>query len=89
MRDISWEACDILLYYSQILKDSSDKSNILKNNNIDDPVTFADLKVNELVINRINEKYKKVDWEILSEENVKTDPDSCDKNSDWLWILDL
>ena len=88
LRDISWEACDILLYYSQILKDSSDKSNILKNNNIDDPVTFADLKVNELVINRINEKYKKVDWEILSEENVKTDPDNCDTNSDWLWILD-
>ena len=88
LRDISWEACDILLYYSQILKDSSDKSNILKNNNIDDPVTFADLKVNELVINRINEKYKKVDWEILSEENVKTDPDNCDANSDWIWILD-
>ena len=88
LRDISWEACDILHYYSQILKDSSDKSNILKNNNIDDPVTFADLKVNELVINRINEKYKKVDWEILSEENVKTDPDNCDANSDWIWILD-
>ena len=88
LRDISWEACDILLYYSQILKDSSDKSNILKNNNNDDPVTFADLKVNELVINRINEKYKNIDWEILSEENVKTDPDNCDTNSDWLWILD-
>ena len=88
LRDLSWEACDILLNYSQILKDSSDKSNILKNNNNDDPVTFADLKVNELVIKRINEKYKNIDWKILSEENAKTSPYSCDTNSDWLWILD-
>ena len=45
--------------------------NIVKNNNDDDPVTLADLKVNELIIKRINEKYKNINWEILSEENVK------------------
>ena len=50
----SWEASDILLYYSQILKDSNNKSNILRNNNIDDPVTLADLKVNKIIIQRIN-----------------------------------
>ena len=71
LRIFSWEASDILLYYSQILKDSNDKSNILKNNNNKDPVTIADLKVNELIIQRINEKYKNINWEILSEENVK------------------
>ena len=38
---------------------------------IRDPVTLADLKVNQLIIKRINEKYKDIDWEILSEENVK------------------
>ena len=71
LRNFSWEAADILLYYAQILKDSNNKSNILKNANSDDPVTLADLKVNEIIIKRINEKYKDIDWEILSEENAK------------------
>ncbi len=86
IRNISWEACEILLYYSQILKDPKNKSNIIQNN--DDPVTLADLKVNEIVIKRINEKYKNVSWEILSEENVKQTSQNYDLNTDWLWILD-
>ena len=86
IRNISWEACEILLYYSQILKDPKNKSNIIQNN--DDPVTLADLKVNEFVIKRINEKYKNVSWEILSEENVKQTSQNYDLNTDWLWILD-
>ena len=50
---------------------------------------MADLKVNELIINRINEKYKTIDWEILSEENVKVNSKNpCNTNSDWLWVLD-
>ena len=55
LRILSWEASDILLYYSQILKDSDNKSNILKNDNLLDPVTLADLKVNEIIIKRIRE----------------------------------
>ncbi|KGF91943.1 MULTISPECIES: 3'(2'),5'-bisphosphate nucleotidase CysQ [Prochlorococcus] len=84
----SWEASEILLYYSQILKDSSNKSNIIKNNNIEDPVTLADLNVNKLIIQRINEKYKDIGWKILSEENVKMESGYCDLNSDWVWVLD-
>ena len=83
-----WEAADLLLYYSKILKDSNYKSNILENNNMEDPVTLADLEVNELIIKRINEKYKDIDWEMLSEENVKIDPKSCETAADWIWILD-
>ena len=64
LRIFSWEACETLLYYSQILKESNNKSNIIKNNNYEDPVTSADLKVNEVIINRINDKYKEIDWEI-------------------------
>ena len=30
---LSWQAADILLYYSKLLEDSNDKKNILKNNN--------------------------------------------------------
>ena len=71
LRNFSWEASETLLHYSQILKDSSNKSNILQNDNVEAPVTLADLKVNDLIIQKINEKYKYIDWEILSEENVK------------------
>ena len=67
LRDFSWEASDILLYYSQILKESKDKSNFLKNVDNNEPVTIADLKVNEIIIQKINEKYKDINWEILSE----------------------
>ena len=88
LRIFSWESSDIFLYYSKILKDSKYKSNILKNENEEDPVTLVDLKVNELIIKRINEKYKDVNCEILSEENVKIYSEPFKSNSDWLWILD-
>ena len=88
LKVFSWEASEILLFYSQILKDSNNKSNIIKNNNIQDPVTLADLKVNKLIIQRLNEKYKDIGWKILSEENVKIKSHSCDINSDWVWVLD-
>ena len=88
LKNFSWKASEILLGYSQILKDSNDKSNILKNENKDEPVTLADLKVNELIIQKINEKYKDIDWDILSEENVKSEKDQSRITSDWVWVLD-
>ena len=88
LRTLSWEVSEILLYYYQIVKDSNNKSNILKNDNIEDPVTEADLKVNEIIIRRIHEKYYDVNWEILSEENVKILSNNCDINNDWVWVLD-
>ena len=83
LRIYSWEASDILIYYSQILKDKNNKSKILLNGENEDPVTLADLKVNEIIIQRINEKYKNTDWEILSEENAKIGSNICNTNSDW------
>ena len=88
LRIFSWEAAEILLTYADLIKNKDFKSNILENLNDDDPVTAADLKVNELIINRINQNYQTIDWKILSEENVKFEPNTCDINSDWLWILD-
>ena len=88
LRIFSWEASDILLYYSKITKNSKDKKNIIQNCNFDDPVTIADLRVNEMIIKKINEKYKNIDWEILSEENVKGKFIDEDKKVDWLWVLD-
>jgi len=88
IRILSWQAADILLYYSKLLEDSDDKRNILRYDNEEDPVTLADLKVNEIIIKGINEKYKNINWDILSEENVKISSKVSDSNSDWIWVLD-
>ena len=55
---------------------------------LNDPVTKADLRVNELVIKELKEKYKDVNWGILSEENAKLESFKFDKAYDWLWVLD-
>ena len=88
IRIFSWQAADILLYYSRLLENSDDKGKILKNINEDEPVTLADLKVNELIIKRINEKYKNINWDILSEESVKISSKMFDSKTDWIWVLD-
>ena len=88
LRIISWEASKILLYYSQMLEDSNNKSTIIKSGINDDPVTLADLKVNELIIRKINEKYKDINWTILSEENVKVEANYSEIKHNWVWVLD-
>ena len=87
LRSFSWEAADILLYYANIIKKLEQKNEILKNKNNNDPVTLADLEVNELIINRINQTYQDTNWEILSEENFKIESNYFN-NVDWLWVLD-
>jgi len=86
--NFSWEASDILLTYSDVIKNSEKKLKILKNKNINDPVTLADLEVNELIIKRINQKYPNVNWAVLSEENFKIKANHSYQNADWLWVLD-
>jgi len=88
LRNFSWEASEILLYYSKMLKNEENKEKIIKSKVGADPVTSADLKVNELIIKSINEKYKKINWGILSEENVKLNAGFSENNFDWKWILD-
>jgi len=87
LRNFSWEAADILLYYANIIKNLDQKNGIIKNKNNNDPVTLADLEVNELIIKRINQKYQDANWEILSEENFKIES-NFSNNVDWLWVLD-
>ena len=88
LRVFSWEASDILLHYSKRLKNKNYVKDIIKTKNIMNPVTAADLEVNDLIIKRINRNYKEVAWNILSEENVKTEADIFIANSEWIWILD-
>ena len=65
LRIFSWQASVILLYCSKFLEDSGNKNKILKNNSEEDPFNLADLKVNEIIITKINEKYKKINWDIF------------------------
>jgi len=88
LKAFSWEASEVLLKYAQIIKDPNNKSNILTNKNKKDPVTIADLKVNEIMIKNITKSYKNINWEILSEENVKIHPGNRLFNKDFLWVLD-
>ena len=88
LKIFSWEAADILLSYSNILKNSSKRKDLIKNLDHDNPVTIADLKVNKLIINRIKEKYNDINWEILSEENAKNKLVKSDINTDWVWVID-
>ena len=88
LRIFSWEAADILLNYSKMLKDPISKKVIIRTKNVNDPVTIADLKVNDLIIKRIKENYENIYWDILSEENVKSGIHNFNRNSKWLWVLD-
>ena len=88
LKVLSWEAADILLFYSNILKDSKKRKDFIENLDHDNPVTLADLKVNKLIINRIKEKYNDINWEILSEENAKNKLVKSDINTDWVWVID-
>ena len=88
LRVLSWEASDVLLHYSKLMKNTNYAKEIIKTEYGLDPVTKADLEVNDLIIKKINNYYKDVDWNILSEENVKTESDNFVTNSEWIWILD-
>ena len=89
LRIFSWEAADILLNYSQKLKNSDQKNKIIKNTDIKDPVTIADLEVNDLILKRMKEKYHNINWKYLSEENTKINLiNNLEIDSEWLWILD-
>jgi 3'(2'), 5'-bisphosphate nucleotidase len=84
----SWRSADILQNYSEKMKNLNFRNkalNVIDNN---DPVTVADLEVNEQIVNNIKEKYPNIEWQFLTEENVKRGSKSLNSYSDWLWILD-
>ncbi len=51
------------------------------------PVTAADLAINKLIYDAFLLKYSNIDWEIVTEENVK-DIQNKDFKSDWIWLID-
>tara|TARA_B000000532_G_C18850205_1_gene399127 strand:+ start:54 stop:962 length:909 start_codon:yes stop_codon:yes gene_type:complete len=88
LRIFSWEAAEILIYYSNIIQNSTGKTRFIQNKNYDDPVTLADIKVNELIVNKIRKSYRNVSWDILSEEDIKTESNTFIRTSEWCWVLD-
>jgi len=88
LKIISWKACDIFYHYSNIIKDNDVSKGLIKYKDINDPVTIADLKVNDLVISEINRRYPKANWGFLSEEKGELEINTFDSSNQWLWILD-
>ncbi len=88
LRILSWEAADILIYYSNEFKERRSNKDLVQYKENNEPVSLADLKVNDLVINRIKEKYQDIEWNLLSEENGIIKFNKKDINTNWLWVLD-
>ena len=88
LRIISWEAADILISYERTLKDLKKREEVINTKSDKSPVTLADLKVNEIILKRMNEEYSNVSWNYLSEENVDLFYKKENPISEWLWVLD-
>ena len=58
LRNFSREASEILISFSENLKNSiAYKKGVIEKTNMNSPVTEADLRVSDLIITRIKEKY--------------------------------
>ena len=56
----SWESADILINYSEKIKGLNVKDEFFKSLDQNNPVTEADLKVNEIIIKNIRTKYSDI-----------------------------
>ena len=83
---LSWHASDILLNYSQNFNDKQFKDNFIMNKKNNEPVTQADLEVNNLILEHFKKKYQNINWNILSEETICISNNK--QNSNWQWVLD-
>lgn len=88
LKELSWTASDIFEFYSKEIKIQGNKKNILKFKKNNEPVTEVDLQVNNLIIKGLSEKYPKITWKLLSEENYSDIYFNKDKKSKWSWVLD-
>ena len=71
-----------------MIKENKDNKKIIQFKDKNNPVTLADLRVNEKIIQRINENYSSYGWGILSEENVDSYSSHSNNYSEYLWVID-
>ena len=88
LRIISWEAADILISYEETFKDLKKRGEVINTKSDKSPVTLADLKVNEIILKKMQEKFCNVNWNYLSEESVDLFSKKKKPTSEWLWVLD-
>ena len=86
LRIFSWEAADTLIYYSEIIKKNNIEMVDIKAGN--EPVTVADLTVNNSIVKKLKEKYSKYGWNIITEESGEIGISNLKKQSDFTWVLD-
>ena len=65
LKIFSWEASDALLHYAQILKDTKNKNDILKNDNID-YIIFHEGNINEDDQDYINNKTELLKFKFIN-----------------------
>ena len=87
IREISWEVSDLLKSYSLNQKDTARYIEKLNIRNLESgPVTSADIKANEIIIQGIKKYFPEANWGFLSEENYKKKSETLFQ--DWIWIID-
>ncbi|MCP9922108.1 3'(2'),5'-bisphosphate nucleotidase CysQ [Synechococcus lacustris] len=82
LKNLSWQAADILLAYARKpMELSVDKGG-------EGPVTAADLAVNKLLLDGLNSAFPTAPWALLSEETAAEQGSQIIESNEWLWILD-
>ena len=88
IKEIGWDVSSILKSYNQNIKNSDEFQKKLKIINLESgPVTSADQEISEFIKKKIKSKYPNINWDYLSEEDVK-DNAKIDLQSKWVWIID-
>ena len=86
LRTLAWSASDKLIFYQKkfLINNTLDFNNFKVD---EEPVSKADLEVNKLILEFFENNFNAIDWNIVSEENNKSDffPLS---NKKWTWIID-
>ncbi len=88
LKKIGWEVSKNLKAYNQNTEDNDEFQRKLKIINLESgPVTAADIEISELIKTRIKAQYPEINWDFLSEEDVKNNQ-KLEFKSKWVWIID-
>ncbi len=90
LRNLSWNAADILKAYARGTQPPFGFPKSLKiDNSAKGPVSSADLAVNSWLLDGLSSKFREVNWVLISEESVTKRPNKRnDELSDWAWLID-
>ncbi len=88
LRNIGLRSSSILRDYENGIKPLYENFDVLPITfNPNNPVTAADLTINQLIIEAFSSNYFGIEWEIVSEENAKS-IELKNLESEWRWLID-